>query len=142
MRVHIEERRPRQPYLGLIYGGLVIAGLMALRLLRPLLQLASPCAFHSLTGVPCPSCGATRGAVFLANGRIADSLRVNPLFFVLYVALIFWGLGAMGLMLSRRSITVTLSKWEKRLLRIGLVCGIIANWLYLILSHATEHFSM
>lgn len=131
-----------QSRLGLIYGGLVIGGLMALRLLRPLLQLAPPCAFHSLTGMPCPSCGATRSAMFLADGRVADSLRVNPLFFALYVGLIFWGLGAMCLMVSRRSITVTLSEGEKRVLRIGVLCGIFANWLYLIISHATEHFHL
>ncbi|MBC7186399.1 MAG: DUF2752 domain-containing protein [Calditrichaeota bacterium] len=142
MHVRIEKGRPRQAYLGLIYGGLVVAALTALRLLRPLLQLAPPCAFHSLTGVPCPSCGATRSAVFLAEGRIADSLRVNPLFFALYVGLILWGLGAMCLMVSRRNIVVALSRGEKRVLRIGVICGMFANWLYLIISHATEHFPL
>jgi hypothetical protein len=40
------------------------------------------CAFHSLTGLNCPGCGATRALFHLVHGRILTALRCNA-FFVL-----------------------------------------------------------
>ncbi len=142
MHVQITRRISGRPNWGAIYGTLVIVGLVAARFLRPLLRLAPPCTFHVLTGLPCPSCGATRSAVFLAEGRLIDSVRVNPLFFGGYVALLFWASAALCLTVSKRELLVTCTKGEKRALRIGAAGVVIANWLYLILSHAIEHYSL
>lgn len=142
MQVRIARRLSRRPGWGAIYGGLVIVGLVTVRFLHPLLRLAPPCTFYALTGLPCPSCGATRSAVFLAEGHWLDSLRVNPLFFGAYVALLLWAFAALSLAVSNRELRVTMSKWEKRALRIAAAVVVIANWLYLVLSHAVEHYSL
>jgi hypothetical protein len=39
----------------------------------------SPCLFHLITGLPCPSCGTTRAILALFEGNWAGSLRINPL---------------------------------------------------------------
>lgn len=38
-----------------------------------------PCLFHLATGAYCPGCGGTRALVALLQGRITDSIRLNPL---------------------------------------------------------------
>jgi hypothetical protein len=37
------------------------------------------CTFRRLTGWSCPGCGLTRSFVFLAHGRLAEALAMNPL---------------------------------------------------------------
>jgi len=37
------------------------------------------CIFHTVTGVPCPSCGTTRAALLLLKGQVGTSLAKNPL---------------------------------------------------------------
>jgi len=138
----VEKRQPDHAQWGAVYGGIILVALIAARFFRPLLRLAPPCTFHALTGLPCPSCGATRSAVFLAEGHLLDSLRVNPLFFAAYVALIVWGVVGVWSSLSKRSLRLALSTWEKRALRIATVIAVVANWLYLILSRVVDHYSL
>lgn len=37
------------------------------------------CSHRIRTGTPCPLCGTTTAAVLLLDGRLGESLRVNPL---------------------------------------------------------------
>lgn len=37
------------------------------------------CTIHRLTGLHCPGCGTTRAVHAIANGRVQDALRFNPL---------------------------------------------------------------
>jgi hypothetical protein len=45
------------------------------------------CLFHSLTGLNCPGCGATRAAYQLLHGHLLRALHDNALFVLLLVAL-------------------------------------------------------
>lgn len=40
----------------------------------------SACLLKRLTGVPCPSCGTTRGVLAMLHGHVAGALAWNPLF--------------------------------------------------------------
>jgi phosphatidylserine synthase len=44
------------------------------------------CIFKNVTGYPCPSCGTTRAVTLLSQGKMEESLWVNP--FGILVALI------------------------------------------------------
>ena len=44
------------------------------------------CAFHALTGIPCPGCGMTRAFRAIGHGAFAQAWRLNPFAFPLYVA--------------------------------------------------------
>lgn len=47
------------------------------------------CPFHSLTGLNCPGCGATRGMHALLNGDVTTALHFNALL-ILFVPLIIY----------------------------------------------------
>ena len=49
------------------------------------------CLFHSLTGLNCPGCGATRAAYQLSHGHLLGALHDNALFVLTLVALAVWG---------------------------------------------------
>jgi hypothetical protein len=46
--------------------------------MRPTLGFVPSCPLRSLTGIPCPLCGMTRGVEALVHGDVVGSLRMNP----------------------------------------------------------------
>ena len=42
------------------------------------------CAFHVLTGLPCPGCGLTRGLCALAHGQVYEAWAFHPFAFPLF----------------------------------------------------------
>jgi hypothetical protein len=51
------------------------------------------CVFKKATGIPCPSCGATRSMLAFIHGNFVQGFLWNPLGFFLLIALIifpFW----------------------------------------------------
>jgi len=49
------------------------------------------CIFHTLTGLPCPTCGMTRAAQALLRGDFSAAFGWNPLFLpTLLVTVVFW----------------------------------------------------
>lgn len=47
------------------------------------------CAFHGVSGLYCPGCGATRAIQSLLDGNFIGALK-NNLFIVLLMPVIFW----------------------------------------------------
>ena len=41
-----------------------------------------PCIFHSITDVPCPGCGMTRGCIALTHAHFAEAWRYHPFAFL------------------------------------------------------------
>lgn len=117
--------------LAFIWAGLALA-VVALAPLWPLLaSLARPCVFHSVTGMPCPTCGATRSVLALLDGRLVDALAFNPLVFV--SSLVFFaGAVIAPLWTWRRATLPRLGHPLPMWLRIGIVLVILANWAWLI----------
>jgi Protein of unknown function (DUF2752) len=56
------------------------AGMLAVAAVRPLLpvEVVPPCPLRTLTGVPCPLCGMTRGVTAAVHGQIGHALFLNP----------------------------------------------------------------
>ena len=48
------------------------------------------CMFHSLTGLNCPGCGATRAFYALLHGNLRLALKDNALFVLMLAALAVW----------------------------------------------------
>ena len=102
--------------------------------LAPVLRLASgllpACPLHALTGLPCPSCGATRAALQLADGQVLDALAINPL------ATLALGLAIMGGLLAPAWVALRgplPARTPDRILRQGVVAALAINWAYLVL---------
>lgn len=92
------------------------------------------CAFHTLTGCPCPTCGATRCVRFALGGNLTAAFWMNPL--------AFGGLGALALY-DAYSATVLalrlprlrpepLPPWAGKTARLAAVTVIAANWAWLL----------
>jgi hypothetical protein len=103
--------------------------------LRPLwLTIAPqlrPCVFRALTGIPCPTCGATRAATAFLDGRLFEALAANPLATVVgFVFVVGAPLAALWAVARWRMpmIATPLPLWT----RIGAVSLIGVNWLYVI----------
>jgi hypothetical protein len=55
------------------------------------------CAFHNLTGLNCPGCGATRALYALLHGNFSAAMRDNALFVLALAALAVW-VGRFGIL--------------------------------------------
>lgn len=90
-----------------------------------------PCAFHALTGYPCPTCGATRCVLALLHGHVGEALGWNPLVFTALAGLAVLNLYAAGVLLGRLPrVRLSFSGMEGRLLRVAFVILLAVNWAY------------
>lgn len=123
-------RWPRWPIwalgVGLLWLGLAGAGLA---LGRAAGVSGPPCMFKRLTGVPCPTCGATRGCLALLRGHVGAAWWCNPLLFTLA------GLAGLWLVVRLvfgRQVRLELTKAERRVALVVLGVAFLANWAYVI----------
>jgi hypothetical protein len=95
------------------------------------------CIFHSLTGVPCLTCGATRAARQLLHGHFGASFLFNPLAFTTYCGIALFDIYATAVLLTGapRLRLRDFSPREKLVLRSLAFVLLAGNWLYLITAH-------
>ncbi len=133
MRIESAKRTPGQVELGLIFGGIALLALVAIRLL-PVLPPAPACAFRSLTGFPCPTCGSTRAMVFLSGGDIFSAFLMNPLITAAVLfAVLYFPYGIMTLLFDFPRIRVRLTAGDGYTARWGFAGLLLAQWIYLFL---------
>jgi hypothetical protein len=65
--------------------GAAILGVAAVRPILPV-EVAPPCVLRTLTGVPCPLCGMTRGVTAVVHGQLGHAAMLNPGSFVVVAA--------------------------------------------------------
>ncbi len=89
------------------------------------------CAFHAITGCPCPTCGGTRCVLALLHGRIAEAASWNPMVFTgLFAAVLFSLYAAAVLLFKLPRLRLRFSPAEARILRYACLFIISTNWLY------------
>jgi Protein of unknown function (DUF2752) len=105
-----------------------LAGWFAARLPTP------RCAFHSLTGLPCVTCGATRSAIQFFHGHFAASFLFNPLAFLAFCGWLAFDLYALVVLTARapRLRFGNFSRAEKLLARGAVIILLAGNWIYLL----------
>ncbi len=124
-------RRPPWPYwavlIVLVWSGLGAGALfLSAHLGRPM-QL---CLVKHLTGVPCPTCGFTRGVLSFLHGHVGQAWLYNPL---LCSALgIFFAAVAVRIIFAR-GVRISLTSTERGTAWVLAVALFLANWAYVIL---------
>ena len=106
---------------------------------RLAVQLPTPrCVFHSLTGLPCLTCGATRAAIQFFHGHFGVSLLFNPLAFLVFCGLVLFDLYAATVLAMRapRLRIASFSRAEKNLMRATAIFLLACNWLYLMTTRS------
>jgi hypothetical protein len=94
------------------------------------------CAFHTITGHPCATCGMTRSAIQFFHGHFFAALRWNPLVFTALCGLSIFDAYAFAVVTTRapRLRFGALTAAEKNFVRASIVTLLVVNWIYL-LSH-------
>jgi Protein of unknown function (DUF2752) len=133
MHLTLTKRAPGDIVFGLIYGTIAILALIAARFL-PVLGLTPSCVFRAFTGIPCPTCGATRSLVHLANGNLSASFSMNPAIALLTFAALLMLAYDVATLFSGSRISLSLTPREATLTRAGAVVVLLANWAYLVLN--------
>ena len=93
------------------------------------------CVFHSLTGRPCLTCGATRSAWQLFHGHFIASFFLNPLAFLTYVTVAIFDIYAIVILITRapRLRFANFTPVEIAVTRSIAIALILGNWLYLLI---------
>ncbi|HAS55616.1 MAG: hypothetical protein A2X56_14025 [Nitrospirae bacterium GWC2_57_13] len=134
MLIALRQRERGQIDFGLLYGGIVLLGLLAVRFL-PVARFLPSCYFRSFLGIPCPSCGTTRSIVSLVRGDVLGSLVMNPLAaVVIHIALLWFGYSVLAALFVLPRPSLLLTEKEKNAVRLGAVMLALANWAYLVIA--------
>jgi hypothetical protein len=96
------------------------------RLQQPL-QL---CLFKRVTGLPCPTCGFTRGALRMLHGQPMSAWLCNPL---LFSALGLFFVACLSRVIFASSVKITLTRTERYAAWVLGIALFICNWAYIIL---------
>jgi hypothetical protein len=87
------------------------------------------CLVKRFTGVPCPTCGFTRGTLSLLGGRIAQAWLYNPLLFTILA--LFCAAVAVRIIWAHR-LCISLTRTERSIAWIAAGALFVANWIYVI----------
>ena len=121
-------------------GGAAISVLLGTIVLLSLSLESAPkglplCIFHTITGLPCPSCGMTRAVISLGHGDIRAAFFLNPVSILIYFAA--W----LGLILSllqvvfeEKYIEIIWNRSKGALFPIVLIIMAL-TWTYKLVSH-------
>jgi hypothetical protein len=117
--------------LWLMVGGASLC-VLGVALATPGIQLPR-CAFKTITGLPCPTCGVTRTVIALSRGDVERGLFMNPLVAIgCAVGLLYLLYAAAVLTFRLPRFRPTVSARGARRLRIATVAALAVNWAWLI----------
>jgi hypothetical protein len=90
--------------------------------------------FKVVTGLPCPTCGATRVFGRLAHLDLLGAFAMNPLMALGALGLLAWGLVDLVLLPARKAARLRLPEPWHNPVRVLVVGAVLVNWTYLLLA--------
>ena len=106
---------------------------------RSNMQDETVCMIKNVTGIPCPSCGASRSVLSIIDGQFVEAASWNPVGYLLIALLAicpFWIF--MDILFAKDSFLRFYSKTEKYIrnkwVAIPLIAFVAANWIWNILK--------
>lgn len=122
--------RASERALGLYWGAVAAASIGLAPFASRAAELAPACLFRSLTGLPCPTCGATRAVLALSRLDLSGALAFNPLAAVAVIAFLAGGLIAGAAALAGRPVREPVRYGPA--VRLALLAAAAANWIWLL----------
>lgn len=100
----------------------------------------SICFIKNITGIPCPSCGATRSILALTKGEIMNAIWINPLGILVVPFIILMPIWVIyDLLLNKDGLYRMYLSFEanitKPIVRNSLIIVIVMNWTWNIVKH-------
>ena len=97
------------------------------------------CLIKHVTGVPCPSCGATRSVMSFYDGRISEALYLNPIGLILFLVMTISPIWiAIDYLRKRDSLYIFYKRaerlFQKRIVAIPAIILVIGNWVWNIIK--------
>ncbi len=115
--------------LAFLWGGAALACAAAAPFAHALAAEAPVCAFRSLTGVPCPTCGGTRALLALSRLDVGAALAWNPLVTIAALVFALGGLVALAQALRGKGVPDGASpRWA----RAAAALALAANWAFVV----------
>jgi Protein of unknown function (DUF2752) len=101
------------------------AAMLGVAVARPMLpfEVVPPCPLRTLTGIPCPLCGMTRGVTAAVHAEFGRALFLNPASIVAVVATVL-------LLIAWRTKRVTIPVWV-------IVVVLALMWSWQLFKYAT-----
>jgi glycyl-tRNA synthetase (class II) len=98
-------------------------------------EVESVCLFKHITGIPCPSCGATRSVLSLLQGHFTEAVTTNPLGILLFILMLILPIWLAFDKIKERDGLFKFYKKTEELLRqkqwaIPAIILIMANWVW------------
>ena len=135
MQVQVRRRLRGELNLPLIY--LLITVVLSVTALGLLYLNAVPvmlCPFKEITGLPCPTCGATRMVHSLLDFHILEAFYYNPGLMLGGIVFGVWCMYGLYSQLSGRAIRIRLSRVEGHFIRAAVILIVLLNWIYLVIA--------
>ncbi|MDN3678291.1 DUF2752 domain-containing protein [Flavobacterium paronense] len=103
-------------------------------------RIVHVCIIKNVTGFPCPSCGTTRALTLLFQGRIIQSVVLNPFGILVAIMMFFFPLWVMtDIVLKKETFYFWYKKTEatirKPWLASILILLVLLNWIWNIYKH-------
>ena len=127
--VHVS-RRPAWPlWAAVLVLGWLTLGSLAIWLADYRGRDIELCTFKRISGVACPTCGFTRGALHFVHGHVIRAWLCNP--FLFSVLGLFFAVTGFRLFFARR-LKVHLARTERMIAFVLVVALFLLNWAYVI----------
>lgn len=92
------------------------------------------CPLKRLTGIPCPSCGATRACISVLRGDIREAFRLQPFAVALAFGAVPALLAACALAGRERVRSAVAAAFARRSVRLVCLALLVADWIYVVLN--------
>jgi hypothetical protein len=95
----------------------------------------SPCIIKNVTGIACPSCGATRSLLHLLNGHIKEAVLTNPIGLIIAIIMVILPVWLVyDCVTGKETFYKNYRTFEKTIVKkwiaIPLIVLVIINWIW------------
>lgn len=131
MRITWKRLAPKETNHELLWLSVSIIGFFAAAIWRAAGLPWPNCVFHSVTGFPCLTCGATRATVAFFHVDFLAAWNWNPLVVLALCGIALFDAYAAAVLVTRGPrLRFDLSKLDRQIVRVVAICLLAFSWIY------------